>query len=98
MDGKWHLSAFDIESGQLAWLTRLRGVGCWGPVPCGRHLVVLSRDGHLAVFNPAQEVKVWEGRIPGTYHQPPAVGGGMLLAASSTDGLIAFDIDPFYEL
>ena len=97
MDGKWHVSAFDLETGELAWLTRLRSAGCWAPVRCGRYFVILSRDGHLAVIDPEQQVKVWEGRIPGAYHQPPAVGEGMLLAASSTAGLLAYQIDPSYE-
>jgi outer membrane protein assembly factor BamB/orotate phosphoribosyltransferase len=97
MDDKWHFSAFDLETGELAWMTRLRSAGCWAPVRCGRHFVVLSREGHLAVIDPEREVKLWEGRIPGTYEQAPAVGGGMLLAASRADGLLAYRIDPFYE-
>jgi outer membrane protein assembly factor BamB/orotate phosphoribosyltransferase len=96
MDGKWHLSAFELDDGRLAWLTRLRSPGCWAPVRCGRHFVILSRDGHLAVVDPEREVKPWEGRIPGLYHQPPAVGAGMLIAASTDAGLLAFAIDPFY--
>lgn len=96
LDGKWHLSAFDIRSGQLRWLTRLRSPGCWAPVACGGHWVVLSREGHLAVVRPEAEVKVWEGKLPGQYHQPPAVGGGVLLAASSTAGLMAYAVHPDY--
>lgn len=95
LDGKWHLIAFDLESGQLKWLTRLRSAGCWAPVRCGRHLIVLSREGHVAVVRPEHEVKVWEGRIRGTYHQPPAVGDGLMVAAG-TSGLLAFDIATDY--
>ena len=97
LDGKWHLSAFDLQSGELAWTTRLRSAGCWAPIPCGNHFVVLSRDGHLAVIDPDNQVKVWEGRVPGVYHQPPSIGEGMFLAASSTAGLLAYRVDPFYE-
>jgi outer membrane protein assembly factor BamB/orotate phosphoribosyltransferase len=101
MDGKWHFTAFDLDSGATRWLGRLRSPGCWQPVWCGAFLVVLSRQGHLAVFDPAREVKVWEGRIPGTYHQPPAValdasGTAVLVAASSSSGLLAFDIHAHY--
>jgi outer membrane protein assembly factor BamB/orotate phosphoribosyltransferase len=96
MDGKWHLSAFDLATGELRWLTRLRSAGCWMPVRCGAHVVVLSREGHLAVIDPAQQVKVWEGRLPGTFEQPPAVGEGLLVAAGSS-GLVAHDIHPSYE-
>lgn len=97
MDGKWHVAGFDLQTGELAWITRLRSPGCWAPVRCGRHLVFLSREGHLAVIDPQREIKVWEGRIPGSYHQPPALAGGVLLAASNDSGLLAFDIDSSYE-
>jgi outer membrane protein assembly factor BamB/orotate phosphoribosyltransferase len=101
MDGKWHFTAIDFDSGATRWLGRLRSPGCWQPVWCGAFLVVLSRQGHLAVFDPARELKVWEGRIPGTYHQPPAIGldvsgNAVLVAASSSSGLLAFDIHAHY--
>lgn len=96
MDGEWHFTAFDADTGAMRWLGRLRSVGCWAPVPCGRYLVVLSRQGNLAVFCPQEQIKIWEGQIPGTYHQPPAIHDGVLVAASSTAGLLAFDIHPFY--
>jgi outer membrane protein assembly factor BamB/orotate phosphoribosyltransferase len=97
MDGKWHLIAFDAATGELRWLSRLRSPGCWTPIPYGRYLVVLSKEGHIAVFCPEQEVKVWEGSIPGNYHQPPAVSDGMLVAASSNKGLLAYKIHNYYE-
>ncbi|WP_219211625.1 outer membrane protein assembly factor BamB family protein [Variovorax boronicumulans] len=97
LDGKWHVSAFDLHTGVLRWLGRLRSPGCWQAVACGPYIVVLSTQGHLAVFCPRREVKVWEGRLPGTFHQPPAVHGGSLVAASNTAGLLAYDIHPFYD-
>jgi outer membrane protein assembly factor BamB len=97
MDGKWHISAFDLQTGELRWLSRLRSPGCWAPIAYGRYCVVLSRQGHLAVFCPEREIKIWEGSIPGIYHQPPAVAQGKLVAASNTAGLLAFDIHPDYE-
>ena len=97
MDGKWHFIAFDAVTGKIRWLSRLRSPGCWTPIPYGKYLVVLSKEGHLAVFCPEQEVKVWEGSIPGSYHQPPAICNGMLVAASSNKGLIAYQIDKYYE-
>lgn len=101
MDGKWHFTAFDLESGAIRWLSRLRSPGCWQPVWCGSYLAVLSRQGHLAVLDPVRELKVWEGQIPGTYHQPPAVAvqgpeSAVLVAASSSSGLLAFDIHAHY--
>lgn len=96
LDGKWHLAAFDLDSGELRWIGRLRSPGCWAPVVYGRYCVVLSRQGHLAIFCPQTETKVWEGKIPGQYHQPPAISHGKLVAAGNHSGLIAFDIHPFY--
>jgi outer membrane protein assembly factor BamB len=97
LDGKWHLSAFDLASGALRWIARLRSPGCWAPIAYGRYFVVLSRQGHIAVFCPERQVKVWEGKIPGDHHQPPAVACGKLVATSTSSGLMAFDIHPYYE-
>ncbi|KAL0630330.1 hypothetical protein Q9L58_010823, partial [Maublancomyces gigas] len=99
MDGKWHFIAFDLDSGEISWLSRLRSPGCWQPVWCDDYLVVLSKQGEIAVFEPAREIKLWEGQLPGTYNQPPAIGidsngRKLLVAASTTSGLLAFDIDP----
>jgi hypothetical protein len=96
-DGGWHFIAFDLTTGQLRWISRLRSPGCWAPIAYGPYHVVLSRQGHVAVFYTEQQVKVWEGQIPGEYHQPPAVASGKLVAASTRSGLIAFDIHPFYD-
>lgn len=97
LDGKWHLNAFDINTGALRWLGRLRSPGCWAPVQYGKYSVVLSHQGHLAVFCTERKVKIWEGKIPGHYHQPPAIANGKLVAASTTSGLLAFDIHSYYE-
>ncbi|KPD14806.1 hypothetical protein ADM96_37315 [Burkholderia sp. ST111] len=97
LDGRWHLLAFDLESGALRWASRLRAQGCGCPVEYGRYLVVLSCSGQLAVFDPEREIKVWEGAIGGHYHQPPALAGGLLAAASNDQGLKVFRISPFYE-
>jgi outer membrane protein assembly factor BamB/orotate phosphoribosyltransferase len=97
LDGKWHLLAFDLETGALRWLSRLRAPGCGCPVAYGRYIVVLSRGGQLAVFDPQKEIKVWEGMIGGRYRQPPALSGGLLAAASNDEGLKVFRISTFYE-
>ncbi|MDP9651433.1 outer membrane protein assembly factor BamB family protein [Paraburkholderia caledonica] len=97
LDGKWHLLVFDIQSGALRWLSRLRSPGCGSPIEYGRYLVVLSRGGELAVFDPVKEIKVWESAIGGQYYQPPALSEGLLAAASNDEGLKVFSISPFYE-
>jgi len=53
------------------------------------------------VFDPAREIKLWEGQIGGTFHQQPAVGrvnGVPLLACASNDaGFKVFRIHPYYD-
>jgi len=100
LDAHSHVLAFELSDGSLRWLTRLRSVGNWCPVVLGHHLLVGSKDGHIAVLNPQQEVKVWEGSIHGQFRQPPAVGmvgDRLLLAAASNDqGLQVFEVNSHY--
>lgn len=100
-DGKWHFSCFDLASGTLRWLTRLRSPGNWCPVEVGRYLVVGSKEGHLAVLDPRAQIKVWEGQIRGHVRQPPAIGrakGRTLMAiATNEDGLKTFEVNPYYD-
>lgn len=101
LDNRWHLTAFDIDTFQVRWLSRLRSPGVWGPLVFGKYLIVLSRKGHLAVFDPAREIKLWEGQIGGAFRQAPAVGhvnGVPLLAcASNNAGFKVFRIHPYYD-
>ena len=101
LDDNCHLIALDAESLRIRWLGKLRSPGAWAPLPFGKYLLVLSREGHLAVFDPSREVKVWEGSVGGDYRQQPAVGqvGGqsVLACAGHTSGLKLFHIHPHYE-
>lgn len=100
VDSTGHLSAFDIEDFRLVWINRLRSTGTWAPVALGRHLIMLSREGHLVVLDAKSGIKHWEGEIDGQYRQPPAVGvvdGVPLLVCSShRSGIGAHEIHPFY--
>jgi outer membrane protein assembly factor BamB/orotate phosphoribosyltransferase len=105
LDANCHLVAFDIVNGDIRWMSRLRSAGTWWPIECGDYLAVLSHNGHLAVFNTALRLKVWEGSIGGIYKQPPAIGlvaespnssKLVLAAASNTDGLKVFEIHSDY--
>jgi outer membrane protein assembly factor BamB/orotate phosphoribosyltransferase len=100
LDGRWHLVAFDVHTGDIVWMSRLRSAGNWCPVVCGRHLVVLSRAGHLAVFDPARRLKVWEGTVGIASRQPPAIGrcgdATLLAVAGNADGLQTYRIHPDY--
>jgi outer membrane protein assembly factor BamB/orotate phosphoribosyltransferase len=97
LDGKWHLFAFACADGALRWMSRLRAPGCGRIEQYGRYLIALSQGGQLAVFNSQTERKLWEGSIGGTFRQAPALGGGLLAAASSDDGLKVFRVNPFYD-
>jgi outer membrane protein assembly factor BamB/orotate phosphoribosyltransferase len=99
LDGKWHLMAFDTQTGQLRWLCRLRATGCWAPVPvdaAGRYWAVLSRNGELALIDVFAQVKLWEGGIKGKYFQPPTFYQDHLIAASNNSGLMVYKINPVY--
>ncbi|WP_183085146.1 PQQ-binding-like beta-propeller repeat protein [Trinickia fusca] len=97
LDGRWHLMAFDLATGELRWLSRLRAPGCGCPVEYGRYLVVLSQGGEIAVFDAEREIKVWEGLIGGQYRQPPALSNDLFAAASNDEGLKVFRVSPFYQ-
>lgn len=96
LDGKGHFSAFALDGGRLLWTSRLREAGCWRPVIWGRYAAVLSTGGQLAVLDLHEQVKLWEGRIPGRYRQPPHISQGVLAAASNDSGLLAYDLNDFY--
>jgi len=100
LDGQWHVVAFDIVTGSIVWMSRLRSAGNWCPVSCGRYLAVLSREGHLAVFDPELRTKVWEGSTGIASSQPPAIGhcgDDLLLAvAGNAQGLKTYRIHSHY--
>ncbi len=100
LDARWHCVAFDVVSGKIRWMSRLRSSGNWCPVSFGRYLVVLSKEGHVAVFDPQAERKVWEGATGMVGRQPPAIGkvrGEWVMAiASNTQGLKTYRINQEY--
>lgn len=101
LDKSAGLGVFDTSDLRLRWMGRLRSTGACSAVAFNGYLAILSREGHLAVLDPARERKVWEGQIGGTYHQAPAlgrVGTRLLLAcASLQSGLKVFAVDPYYD-
>jgi outer membrane protein assembly factor BamB len=107
LDAHWQLIAFDIQSGAIRWMSRLRSAGNWCPIACGEsesgapYWAVLSREGHLAVFDPDREIKVWEGTTGMTCRQPPAagrIGADLCLAvASNSQGLKLYKINAQYS-
>lgn len=100
LDAKWHCVAFDVVSGKIQWMTRLRSAGNWCPVAFGRYLVVLSKQGHVAVLDPQEECKVWEGTTGMVGNQPPAIGKigeeWLMTVAANGQGLKTFKINPEY--
>ncbi|QHI99141.1 PQQ-binding-like beta-propeller repeat protein [Xylophilus rhododendri] len=99
-DARSHLLALRHGDLALQWLSRLRSPGAVGPLRWGRYLLVLSEEGHLAVFDESRGLKLWEGAIKGQYRQLPALGtvaGRPVLAcASEASGLLLYEIDAFY--
>lgn len=96
LEGKWHYSFFDVETGELTDIHRLRDAGLYQSESCGRYEVVLSKGGQLAVFDLSKKLKVWEDYVGGTYHQPPSIADGHLAIASNNQGLKLFKINEYY--
>ena len=101
LDDTSHLVAFNVDDLSIRWMSKFRSPGVWTPLQFDKHLVVLSREGQLAVLDPQREIKLWEGNVGGEFRQPPALGyvdgTPMLVAASHHSGLKAFKVDPFYS-
>jgi outer membrane protein assembly factor BamB len=73
------LTAIDVETGQRLW--RERGFGKGSLVKAGRHLVVLSEDGELALLERSREgarVLKRQRALNGRSWTPPSVAGGRL--------------------
>jgi len=101
LDDMGHMSVFNVDDFRYLWVSKLRAAGVWTPLPLHQHLVVLSRQGQLAVLDKQRQIKLWEGKIGGHYQQPPAIGKingrPMMVAASNNSGLKAFLIHSFYD-
>ena len=100
LDGRWHMVAFHVKTGEMVWVSRLRSPGNWCPVPWGPYLVVLSSEGHLAVFDAERHLKVWEGSVGIRSRCPPAIGRCgkevLLAVAGQHEGLQTYRIHPDY--
>ena len=62
----------------------------FGPVLAGGRLAVVSGDGQLRLFNPADGSLVGGAEIPGGASAPPALAGGTLYVVSGNGQLHAF--------
>lgn len=62
----------------------------FGPVLAGGRLVVVSGDGQMRLFNPADGALVGGAEIPGGASAAPALAGGMVLVVSGNGQLHAF--------
>jgi outer membrane protein assembly factor BamB/orotate phosphoribosyltransferase len=97
IDGRWHVIAFSQADGEIRWLTRLRSPAVCTPVRVNQYLVVLSRNGEIAVMDSLTGKKVSESRLGGSYRQAPAIADGFLAAAANDDGLKVFELNQFYK-
>jgi outer membrane protein assembly factor BamB len=62
----------------------------FGPVLAGGRLVVVSSDGQLRLFNPADGALVGGAEIPGGAATAPALAGGVLYVVGGNGQLHAF--------
>jgi outer membrane protein assembly factor BamB len=62
----------------------------YGPVLAGGHLVVVSSDGVMRLFNAADGSLAGTAQIPGGAASAPALAGGMLYLVSASGQLLAF--------
>ena len=62
----------------------------YGPVLAGGRIVVVSSDGLLRSFNPADGSLAYTTEIPGGASAQPAVAGGVLYVVSGNGQLHAF--------
>lgn len=62
----------------------------YGPVLAGGRIVVVSSDGLLRMFNPADGAMIYTADIPGGAASAPALSGGVLYVVSRSGQLHAF--------
>jgi outer membrane protein assembly factor BamB len=62
----------------------------FGPVLAGRHVVTVSSDGLLRMFDPASGGLVGSTAIPGGAAADPALAGGMMFVVTANGQLLAF--------
>lgn len=62
----------------------------FGPVLAGGRVVVVSSDGLMRLFNPADGTLVGSAEIPGGAAAPPALAGGLLFVTGASGQLHAF--------
>lgn len=97
------LVRLDASSGEEVWKVdmplyvptrregrRLAITAHYGPVLAGGRVVVVSSDGLMRLFNPANGALVGSAEIPGGAAAPPALSGGFLFVTSANGQLHAF--------
>jgi outer membrane protein assembly factor BamB len=62
----------------------------YGPVLAGGHVIVVSGDGVLRVFNPTDGTLIHTAQIPGGASAAPALAGGVLYVVGANGQLHAF--------
>lgn len=96
------LVRLDAETGQVIWSADMpyflkdkpkkqKSIhGHYGPVLAGGHIVVVSSDGLVRLFNPGDGAMVGTVDIPGGAAAPPALSGGTLYVIGGNGQLHAF--------
>jgi outer membrane protein assembly factor BamB len=79
-----------VETREKRENRRLAVTAHYGPVLAGGRVVVVSSDGLMRLFNPANGALVGSAEIPGGAAAPPALSGGLLFVTSGNGQLHAF--------
>jgi outer membrane protein assembly factor BamB len=96
------LVRLDAETGEVIWAVEMpyftqekikkrKGIYAhYGPVLAGGRIMVVSSDGLLRAFDPADGTLAYTAEIPGGAAAQPAVAGGTLYVVSGNGQLLAF--------
>jgi outer membrane protein assembly factor BamB len=92
--------AIDVKTGNLNWVTKLRGSVHWGVTSLPVGLLALTENGYVVVLDKLTGSKLASDRITRTTtlqnpicYQPPAYDGASLVIVTNNQGVICFSVD-----
>lgn len=95
-----HVLCLDIFTGQVNWLTKLRGSVGWGVIPMGNHLFAITETGYVSIIDRftgkklAKDHIIRSAKIAGAEcHQPAAFDGENLIIVTNNKGILAYKLD-----
>lgn len=91
--------AIELTTGNISWVTKLRGAVQWGVNDLGPCLLALTTNGYVVLLDKQTGRKLASDNISrsgitiATCYQPPAYNGKNLLIPTNRHGLICYDLD-----